>query len=61
SRMPASSPSSATAQTMVGAAQDAFVDGLRLASGVGAAVLLATAAAAWFLLRGQRLQGGIEH
>ncbi|RSS82747.1 MFS transporter [Streptomyces sp. WAC06614] len=51
----------ATAQSMVTAAQDAFVDGLRLASGVGAVVLLATAAAAWFLLRGQRLQGGIEH
>lgn len=49
------------AEVMVGAAQDAFVDGLRLASGVGAAVLLATAAAAWFLLRGQKLQGGVEH
>ncbi|MCB5182179.1 MFS transporter [Streptomyces antimicrobicus] len=51
----------ATAQTMVTAAQDAFVDGLRLAAGVGAAVLLAAAAAAWFLLRGQRLQDGVEH
>ncbi|QES50988.1 MFS transporter [Streptomyces venezuelae] len=50
-----------TAHTMVAAAQEAFVDGLRLASGVGAAVLLATAAAAWFLLRGQKLQDGIEH
>lgn len=50
-----------TAGQMVGAAQEAFVDGLRLASGVGAAVLLATAAAAWFLLKGQRLQDGIEH
>ncbi len=46
---------------MVGAAQEAFTDGLRLASGVGAAVLLATAAAAWFLLKGQKLQDGIEH
>ncbi|TFE38722.1 MFS transporter [Streptomyces sp. ICN441] len=46
---------------LVGAAQEAFVEGLRLASGVGAAVLLATAAAAWFLLRGQRLADGIEH
>ncbi|MGW2562156.1 MFS transporter [Streptomyces sp. NPDC001514] len=46
---------------LVGAAQEAFVDGLRLASGVGAAVLLATAAAAWFLLRGQKLADGIEH
>ncbi|MBT2447234.1 MFS transporter [Streptomyces sp. ISL-43] len=50
-----------TAGQMVGAAQEAFVDGLRLASGVGAAVLLATAAAAWYLLKGQELQDGIEH
>lgn len=50
-----------TASRMVGAAQDAFVDGLRLASGVGAAVLLAAAAAAWFLLKGQELQDGVEH
>ncbi|MCB5168997.1 MFS transporter [Streptomyces bambusae] len=50
-----------TAHTVVGAAQDAFVDGLRLASGVGAAVLLATAVAAWFLLRGQRLHDGAGH
>ncbi|MEV6575283.1 MFS transporter [Streptomyces sp. NPDC051577] len=50
-----------TARTMVDAAQIAFVDGLRLASGVGAAVLLATAVAAWFLLKGQKLQDGIEH
>ncbi|MFJ5809357.1 MFS transporter [Streptomyces sp. NPDC093093] len=50
-----------TARTMVDAAQVAFVDGLRLASGVGAAVLLATAVAAWFLLKGQKLQDGIEH
>ncbi|MEV7524854.1 MFS transporter [Streptomyces sp. NPDC091371] len=46
---------------MLGAAQEAFVDGLRLASGAGAAVLLATAAAAWFLLKGEALQDGIEH
>ncbi|GFH36944.1 MFS transporter [Streptomyces pacificus] len=46
---------------LVGAAQEAFVEGLRLASGVGAAVLLAAAAAAWFLLRGQRLADGVEH
>ncbi|MFI5982865.1 MFS transporter [Streptomyces sp. NPDC051555] len=50
-----------TAEVMVGAAQNAFVDGLRLASGVGAVVLLATAVAAWFLLKGQELQDGIEH
>ncbi|TQK43398.1 DHA2 family multidrug resistance protein-like MFS transporter [Streptomyces sp. SLBN-118] len=46
---------------LVGAAQDAFVDGLRFATGVGAAVLLATAVAAWFLLRGQKLEDGLEH
>ncbi|WP_086746267.1 MFS transporter [Streptomyces scabiei] len=40
---------------MLASAQAAFVDGLAIASGAGAAVLLATAAAAWFLLRGQRL------
>ncbi|MER7761035.1 MFS transporter [Streptomyces sp. NPDC097619] len=51
----------ATAHTMVSAAQDAFVDGLRLAAGVGAAVLMATAVAAWFLLRGQELQDSVEH
>ncbi|MCX4515814.1 MFS transporter [Streptomyces sp. NBC_01619] len=43
---------------LVGAAQEAFVEGLRLAMGVGAAVLLATAVAAWFLLRGQKLTDG---
>lgn len=42
-------------------AQEAFVDGLRIASGVGAAVLLATAVAAWFLLKGQKLEDGVEH
>ncbi|MFC5803742.1 MFS transporter [Streptomyces formicae] len=48
------------AAALVGAAQEAFVDGLRLAVGVGAAVLFATAAAAWFLLRGQKLADGVE-
>ncbi|WP_328840177.1 MFS transporter [Streptomyces europaeiscabiei] len=43
------------AQEMLASAQAAFVDGLAIAAGAGAAVLLATAAAAWFLLRGQRL------
>ncbi|WP_371581535.1 MFS transporter [Streptomyces sp. NBC_01314] len=47
-------PSNA-AQEMLASAQAAFVDGLAIAAGAGAAVLLATAAAAWFLLRGQRL------
>ncbi|MEU7027392.1 MFS transporter [Streptomyces sp. NPDC046275] len=47
---------------LVSAAQEAFVDGLRIASGVGAAVLLATAVAAWFLLKGQKLADGpVEH
>jgi DHA2 family multidrug resistance protein-like MFS transporter len=44
-----------TAHTMLTSAREAFVDGLSMASGVGAAVLLTTAAAAWHLLRGQRL------
>lgn len=52
-------PEAATA--LVSAAQEAFVDGLRIASGVGAAVLLATAVAAWFLLKGQKLEEGVEH
>ena len=43
------------------AAQEAFVDGLRIAAGVGAAVLLAASVAAWFLLRGQKLEDGVEH
>ncbi|OLZ72943.1 MFS transporter [Streptomyces sp. IMTB 2501] len=44
------------AQQMLDAARDSFVRGLHLASGAGAAVLLATAVAAWFLLRGQKLE-----
>ncbi|MFF8291814.1 MFS transporter [Streptomyces sp. NPDC016309] len=51
----------ATAGALVTTAQDAFVEGLRIAAGAGAAVLLATAVAAWFLLRGQRLEEGAEH
>ncbi|MXM63720.1 MFS transporter [Streptomyces sp. HUCO-GS316] len=43
------------AETMLTAARESFVDGLTLATGAGAAVLLATAAAAWFLLRNERL------
>ncbi|MGW0612456.1 MFS transporter [Streptomyces sp. NPDC002788] len=51
-----------SASVMLDAARTAFVDGLALAAGVGAAVLLAAAVAAWFLLRGQRLEsGGTEH
>ncbi|MFJ3902598.1 MFS transporter [Streptomyces sp. NPDC090025] len=51
----------AQAEALVSAAQVAFVDGLRIAAGIGAAVLLATAVAAWFLLRGQKLADGVEH
>ncbi|MEU6680485.1 MFS transporter [Streptomyces sp. NPDC046925] len=49
------------AHALLASAQDAFVDGLRVAAGVGAAVLLATAVAAWFLLRGSKLEDGVEH
>ncbi|MFI9646928.1 MFS transporter [Streptomyces sp. NPDC052040] len=44
-----------TAEALLSSAREAFVEGLRLATGAGAVVLLATAVAAWFLLRGQRL------
>ncbi|GAB2913600.1 MFS transporter [Streptomyces heilongjiangensis] len=44
------------AQALLASARASFVDGLTLASGVGAAVLLVTAVAAWFMLRGQRLE-----
>lgn len=37
---------------LVGSAQGAFLDGLRIAAGVGAVVLLAAAVAAWVMLRG---------
>ncbi|CAM5351174.1 Putative multidrug resistance protein MdtD [Streptomyces griseomycini] len=50
-----------TAEAMLDAARQSFVDGLALAAGVGAAVLLAASVAAWFLLRGQRLEGAAEH
>ena len=40
---------------MLDAARQSFVDGLTLAAGTGATVLLAAAAAAWFMLRDQRL------
>ncbi|GGN70686.1 MFS transporter [Streptomyces albiflavescens] len=45
-----------TSEAMLSAARESFVDGLTLASGAGALVLLATAVAAWFLLKGQRLE-----
>ncbi|MFF0031004.1 MFS transporter [Streptomyces avermitilis] len=45
-----------TVDAVLSSARAAFVDGLALAAGAGAAVLLATAVAAWFLLRGQKLE-----
>ncbi|MEV4681231.1 MFS transporter [Streptomyces kurssanovii] len=51
----------ARAEALVTAAQEAFTEGLRMAAGVGAAVLFTTAVAAWFLLRGQKLAEGVEH
>ncbi|MFF4245283.1 MFS transporter [Streptomyces sp. NPDC001822] len=44
---------------LVTAAQEAFVNGLRVSAAVGAVVLLATAVAAWFMLRNEKLQEGI--
>ncbi|MEU1481436.1 MFS transporter [Streptomyces sp. NPDC001668] len=47
-------PSNA-AQELLSSAREAFVDGLAIAAGAGAAVLLATSIAAWFMLKNQRL------
>ncbi|WP_210586617.1 MFS transporter [Streptomyces sp. GESEQ-35] len=44
-----------TSEAMLDAARQSFVDGLTIAAGAGAAVLLAAAVAAWFMLRNQRL------
>ncbi|MFF2326322.1 MULTISPECIES: MFS transporter [unclassified Streptomyces] len=49
------------ASALLSAAQESFVEGLRFAAGAGAAVLMATAVAAWFLLRGQKLEEGVVH
>ncbi|WP_329397253.1 MFS transporter [Streptomyces melanogenes] len=49
------------AAPLLSAARDAFTDGFQTAAAVGSAVLFATAIAAWFLLRGQRLEEGLEH
>ncbi|MGP4044453.1 MFS transporter [Streptomyces sp. 2A115] len=49
------------AEALLNAARTAFVDGLTFAAGIGAAVLLAASAAAWVLLRGQKLESGTEH
>ncbi|MBT3151960.1 MFS transporter [Streptomyces sp. CHD11] len=43
------------ADPMLEAARQSFVDGLTLAAGTGATVLLAASAAAWFILRDQHL------
>ncbi|MFC8197079.1 MFS transporter [Streptomyces sp. NPDC057298] len=48
------------AEPLLDAARTAFVDGIALASGLGAVVLLAASVAAWVLLRGQKLENG-EH
>ncbi|MEX3106904.1 MULTISPECIES: MFS transporter [unclassified Streptomyces] len=45
-----------TAEALLTSAREAFMDGLALASGVGAAVLLAASLAAWVLLRGRKLE-----
>ncbi|MCD0451586.1 MFS transporter [Actinocorallia sp. API 0066] len=44
-------------QALLASAQEAFTEGLRITSGVSAVLLLVTAAASWFLLKGQK-QGG---
>ncbi|GIH78195.1 MFS transporter [Planobispora longispora] len=49
-RMPADA-----AAALLRAARESFVGGVALAAGVGAALLLVAAVAAWFLLRGQKL------
>ncbi|GAA3307876.1 hypothetical protein GCM10020295_68090 [Streptomyces cinereospinus] len=46
----------ATSEALLEAARQSFVDGLTLASGVGALILLAAAVAAWTLLRAQTLE-----
>lgn len=46
------------AARLLDAARDAFTGGLRAGAAVGAVVLLAAAALAWRLLRGQRLEDG---
>ena len=46
---------------LLDSARGAFTDGFQTAALVGALVLFATAVAAWFMLRGQKLEEGIEH
>ncbi|MCL7429221.1 MFS transporter [Streptomyces sp. YS415] len=45
-----------SAQSMLDAARQSFVDGLALAAGAGATVLLLASVAAWFMLRHQKLE-----
>ncbi|MEI5521698.1 MFS transporter [Streptomyces brasiliscabiei] len=45
-----------TAEALLSSARESFVDGLTIAAGAGATVLFATSVAAWFMLRGQRLE-----
>ncbi|MDI3420275.1 MFS transporter [Streptomyces luteolus] len=46
---------------LLASAQASFTTGFETAAGVAAAVLFATAVAAWFMLKGQRLEDGLEH
>ncbi|MFG1905362.1 MFS transporter [Kribbella sp. NPDC048928] len=48
------------ASALLAAARESFAHGVSIAAGVGAVVLLATAIAAWFMLRGQTLSTGHE-
>ncbi|GHF20951.1 MFS transporter [Streptomyces griseoluteus] len=48
-----------TSKALLEAARESFVHGLHLASGAGAVVLLTASAAAWLLLRNQRLDRGL--
>ncbi|MGR8011579.1 MFS transporter [Streptomyces hypolithicus] len=49
------------AAVLLSVAQDAFTDGFQTAATVGSVVLFVTAAAAWFMLRGQKLEEDIMH
>lgn len=50
-----------TAEALLNAAREAFTEGIAIAAGAGAVVLLAAAWAAWVLLKGQRLEGRGDH
>ncbi|MFD3518710.1 MFS transporter [Streptomyces sp. NPDC058657] len=47
--------------TLLDSAKHSFTDGFQTAALAGALVLFATAVAAWFMLRGQKLEESIEH